>query len=222
MATEAIKLILGKGEPLVGRLMLYDSLRMSFRDVRIRKDPQCELCGEHPSITELIDYQTFCAVELPAAAKAETAAEVDPRAVEVSAGELKELIESGKRITLLDVREPHEWEINRIEPARLTPLSQFEQFISELNPDDDIYLLLQGQALPHRPQAAQGARVQAPAQPRRRHRPLGGGGGPQDGALLSAAVLLRRVGPGRRARAGSGLSLSSASTWAGGTPAPLG
>jgi len=140
MATEAIKLILGKGEPLVGRLMLYDSLRMSFRDVRIRKDPQCELCGEHPSITELIDYQTFCAVELPAAAKAETAAEVDPRAVEVSAGELKELIESGKRITLLDVREPHEWEINRIEPARLTPLSQFEQFISELNPDDDIYL----------------------------------------------------------------------------------
>jgi sulfur-carrier protein adenylyltransferase/sulfurtransferase len=140
MATEAIKLILGKGEPLIGRLMLYDSLRMSFRDVRIRKDPKCELCGEHPTITELIDYQTFCAVELPAPKAAEAPAELDPRAVEVNAADLKTIIDSGRRITLLDVREPHEWEINRIEPARLTPLSQFEQFIPELNPDDDIYL----------------------------------------------------------------------------------
>jgi adenylyltransferase/sulfurtransferase len=139
MATEAIKLILGKGEPLVGRLMLYDSLRMSFRDVRIRKDPQCELCGEHPTITELIDYQTFCAVDLPvAAAPARQAAEA--RAVEVSAAQLKDIIASGKPITLLDVREPHEWEINRIEPARLTPLSQFEQFIPELDPNAEIYL----------------------------------------------------------------------------------
>jgi sulfur-carrier protein adenylyltransferase/sulfurtransferase len=138
MATEAIKLILGKGEPLVGRLMLYDSLRMSFRDVRIRKDPKCELCGEHPTITELIDYQTFCAVELPVAAAKQQAAEA--QAVEVSAAELKKIMESGRHITLLDVREPHEWEINRIESARLTPLSQFEQFIPELNPDEEIYL----------------------------------------------------------------------------------
>ena len=140
MATEAIKLILGKGEPLVGRLMLYDSLRMSFRDVRIRKDPQCELCGENPSITELIDYQAFCTVELPSVAAKPAHTEVDPGAVEVTAEELKRVIESGKRITLLDVREPHEWEINRIEPARLTPLSQFEQFIAELDPNADIYL----------------------------------------------------------------------------------
>jgi sulfur-carrier protein adenylyltransferase/sulfurtransferase len=138
MATETIKLILGKGEPLIGRLMLYDSLRMSFRDVRIRKDPQCELCGEHPSITELIDYQAFCAVELPAPAA--QAAAAPPAGLEVSAAELKQVIDSGRPITLLDVREPHEWEINRIEPARLTPLSQFGQFISELNPEDDIYL----------------------------------------------------------------------------------
>ena len=141
MATEAIKLILDKGEPLVGRLMLYDSLRMSFRDVRIRKDPQCELCGENPSITELIDYQAFCEVELPSAAAQQAGPEaVDPNAVEVSAAELKHIIDSGRSITLLDVREPHEWEINRIEPARLTPLSQFEQFISGLDPDADIYL----------------------------------------------------------------------------------
>jgi sulfur-carrier protein adenylyltransferase/sulfurtransferase len=140
MATEAIKLILGKGEPLVGRLMLYDSLRMSFRDVRIRKDPNCELCGEHPTITELIDYQTFCAVELPTVTAAVQKQAADSKAVEVNAAELKKIIDSGKPITLLDVREPHEWEINRIEPARLTPLSQFESFIPQLNPDDDIYL----------------------------------------------------------------------------------
>jgi len=140
MATEAIKLILGKGEPLVGRLMLYDSLRMSFRDVRIRKDPQCELCGEHPSITELIDYQTFCAVELPSVAAQVAQQEVAAKAAEVTADELKRVLASGKPITLLDVREPHEWEINRIEPARLTPLSQFEQFIPELDPEAEIYL----------------------------------------------------------------------------------
>jgi len=140
MATETIKLILGKGEPLVGRLMLYDSLRMSFRDVRIRKDPQCELCGEHPTITELIDYQAFCAVELPTVTAAVKQQAADAATLEIKAADLKRIIESGKPFTLLDVREPHEWEINRIEPARLTPLSQFEQFIPELSRDDDIYL----------------------------------------------------------------------------------
>ena len=140
MATEAIKLILGKGEPLVGRLLLYDSLRMSFRDVRIRKDPGCDLCGEHPTITELIDYKTFCAVELPTVTAAVQQQATDAKAVEINARELKKIIDSGKAITLLDVREPHEWEINRIAPARLTPLSQFEQFIPELNPDEEIYL----------------------------------------------------------------------------------
>ena len=138
MATEAIKLILGQGEPLIGRLMLYDSLRMTFRDVKIRKDPNCELCGEHPTITELIDYEAFCAVELPSVAREE--AEFDPASVEISAADLKTIIESGQDVTLLDVREPHEWEINRIDPARLTPLSKFEEFIAELNPDDEIYL----------------------------------------------------------------------------------
>jgi adenylyltransferase/sulfurtransferase len=141
MATEAIKMILSRGETLVGRLMLYDSLRMSFRDVRIRKDPACELCGEHPTLTELIDYQAFCAVELPSAATVQAAqVELDPATVEVSTAELKRRLESGEAMTLLDVREPHEWEINRIGPARLTPLSQFDQFIAELNPEEDIYL----------------------------------------------------------------------------------
>ena len=140
MATEAIKLILGKGEPLIGRLMLYDSLRMSFRDVRIRKDPKCDLCGENPTITELIDYEAFCSVELPGVAAREQQQAEAAQQLEVSAAQLKGVIESGRPITLLDVREPHEWEINRIEPARLTPLSQFEQFIPELDPNAEIYL----------------------------------------------------------------------------------
>lgn len=138
MATEAIKLILDQGEPLIGRLMLYDSLRMSFRDVKIRKDPNCELCGDNPTITELIDYQAFCAVELPSVAKAEEA--FDAASVEISSADLKRIIDSDQAVTLLDVREPHEWEINRIDPARLTPLSKFEQYIGELNPEDDIYI----------------------------------------------------------------------------------
>ena len=107
MATEAIKLILDQGEPLIGRLMLYDSLRMQFRDVRIRKDPNCELCGENPSITELIDYEAFCAVELPSAGD-QAQEEFNAAAVEISAVDLKTIIESGKQMTLLDVREPHE------------------------------------------------------------------------------------------------------------------
>lgn len=135
MATEAIKLILDQGVPLVGRLILYDSLRMSFRDVKIRKDPQCDLCGDNPTITELIDYEAFCAVELPSAAQS-----FDPASVEITAGDLKGLIDKGSKMTLLDVREPHEWDITHLGNARLTPLSHFEDYIAELDPEDDIYL----------------------------------------------------------------------------------
>jgi sulfur-carrier protein adenylyltransferase/sulfurtransferase len=137
MATETIKLILNIGQPLVNRLMLYDSLRMSFKEVKLRKNPACELCGDHPTITELVDYEAFCAVELPSVAAAVPA---NGGAVELSAPELKAVLDSGRPVTLLDVREPHEWEIARIPGARLTPLSQFESFIPQLRKDDDIYL----------------------------------------------------------------------------------
>lgn len=142
MATEAIKLIVGIGEPLVGRLMLYDSLRMSFRDVKIRKDPECDLCGDNPTIHELIDYEAFCSVELPGAAREQPAEQeaFDPAQWEVTAQQLKERIDARQPMTLLDVREPHEYEINRIDGARLTPLSSFESYISELDPSEDIYL----------------------------------------------------------------------------------
>ncbi len=137
MATETLKLILEIGQPLVNRLILFDSLRMSFKEVKLRRNPLCELCGEHPSITELIDYETFCAVELPQAAAPQPA---NGGSLEVTAPELKRVLDAGKAITLLDVREPHEWEIARIGGARLTPLSQFESFIPQLKREDDIYL----------------------------------------------------------------------------------
>jgi len=135
MATEAVKLILHIGQPLQDRLILYDSLRMSFKEVKLRKNPDCELCGTHPTITELQDYEAFCHVELPAAPTAGNGG-----GVEVTAPELKAVLDSGRPVTLLDVREPHEWEIARIQGARLTPLSQFDAFIPQLNANDDIYL----------------------------------------------------------------------------------
>lgn len=137
MATETLKLIAGIGEPLRGRLMLYNSLKMSFKEVKIRRNPKCDLCGDAPTIDHLIDYDAFCNVQLPTAVKPVAA---DDSALEISGPELKRLLENGKPITLLDVREPHEWDIARIEKARLTPLSKFDSFIPELKPDDEIYL----------------------------------------------------------------------------------
>jgi adenylyltransferase/sulfurtransferase len=136
MATEAVKLILGIGKPLVDRLMLYDSLRMNFKEVKIRRNPQCELCGDAPTIKELVDYEAFCNVELPGVAPEGLVSD----SLEVSGPELKKLLDAGTAVKLLDVREPHEWEIARIAQAELTPLSQFESFIPKLNPQDDIYL----------------------------------------------------------------------------------
>jgi sulfur-carrier protein adenylyltransferase/sulfurtransferase len=112
--TEAIKLITGIGEPLVGSLMVYDALDMEYRKIKVRKDPNCAVCGEHPTVTELIDYDAFCGVvseEAQLAAAGST----------ITAGELKELIDAEKSIYLVDVREPAEWEIVRIPGATLIP-----------------------------------------------------------------------------------------------------
>jgi sulfur-carrier protein adenylyltransferase/sulfurtransferase len=110
MGTEAIKLITGVGEPLLGRLMVYDALEMSYRTITIRKDPAT------PKITELIDYQQFCGVVSEDAAEAATGSTITP-------GELRELLDSGKKLALIDVREPVEWDIVHIDGAQLIPQS---------------------------------------------------------------------------------------------------
>jgi sulfur-carrier protein adenylyltransferase/sulfurtransferase len=110
MGTEAIKLITGIGEPLLGRLMVYDALDMTYRTIKIRKDP------DSPKITELIDYEEFCGMVSDEAAVAAADSSVTPR-------EVRELLDAGKPLALIDVREPVEWEINRIDGARLVPQS---------------------------------------------------------------------------------------------------
>src|SRR5262249_11767294 len=103
-ATEAVKLILGVGEPLVGRLVLYDALAMKFRDVKLRRNPECPVCGDHPTITKLIDYQEFCGIPHTEGPAAAPVAETDIDPVEVKAK-----MDRGDHFTLLDVREPHEY-----------------------------------------------------------------------------------------------------------------
>jgi sulfur-carrier protein adenylyltransferase/sulfurtransferase len=113
MGTEAIKLITGIGEPLLGRLMVYDALDMTYRTIKIRKDP------DTPKITELIDYEEFCGAVSDEAARVAADSSITPR-------ELRELLDSGKKLALIDVREPVEWDINRIEGAELIPKSTID------------------------------------------------------------------------------------------------
>ncbi len=113
MGTEAIKLITGIGDTLLGRLMVYDALDMTYRTIRIRKDPAT------PRITELIDYEEFCGVVSQDAADAASGSTITPR-------ELRDLLDSGRKVALIDVREPVEWDINRIEGAELIPKSTLE------------------------------------------------------------------------------------------------
>ncbi|MEO3813770.1 adenylyltransferase/sulfurtransferase MoeZ [Sphaerisporangium sp. B11E5] len=115
---EAIKVITGVGEPLVGRLMIYDALEMKYRDVKVRKDPECPLCGKNPSITELIDYEAFCGTISEEAQQAATGSTI-------TAQELKEMQDRGDDIFLVDVREQNEYEIVSIPGAVLIPKGDF-------------------------------------------------------------------------------------------------
>jgi sulfur-carrier protein adenylyltransferase/sulfurtransferase len=112
--TEAIKLLTGIGEPLVGRLMVYDALEMSFRSIKVRKDPECPLCGKNPTITELIDYEEFCGTVSDEAQEAVVGSTITAR-------ELKEMTDRGEDFLLVDVREPAEFEIVRIPGSVLIP-----------------------------------------------------------------------------------------------------
>ena len=128
-ATETAKLILGIGEPLIGRLLLYDALGMSFREMKLRKDPNCPVCGENPTVTELIDYQEFCGIPQ------ENAAEETNEVPEITVGELKQKMDHGEDINVLDVREPHEYEVANI-GVKLIPLGELPQRLVELDQDE--------------------------------------------------------------------------------------
>jgi sulfur-carrier protein adenylyltransferase/sulfurtransferase len=132
-ATEAIKLIIGKGEPLTGRLLLFNALDMTFDAVRIRRNPKCPVCGDNPTIKELIDYDQFCGV----GRGQEEAASANGSA-EISVKELSEKLKRKDRFVLLDVREPHEYQIGRIPGSRLIPLGEVAARAKELDTADDI------------------------------------------------------------------------------------
>ncbi len=131
-ATEAIKLIIGKGEPLIGRLLLYNALKMEFREVKLKRDPNCPVCGEHPTIKELIDYEEFCGLTRGAEVEAAHSA------YDLGPAEVKRLLEQDQHVVLLDVREPHEYEIVRIEGSTLIPLSEIHLRTNELDTADTI------------------------------------------------------------------------------------
>jgi adenylyltransferase/sulfurtransferase len=134
-ATEALKLLLGIGDPLIGKLLLYNALDMSFEFVKLRKNPKCKICGPQPEITQLIDYEAFCGV--PGHDHDEGAVgdgwDIDP-------AELAESLRQGREVRLLDVREPHELEISQLEGATLIPLGQLAARLSELDTTEEMVI----------------------------------------------------------------------------------
>ena len=133
-ATEIIKLALGKGEPLINRLMLYSALDMRFRELKLRSDPKCPICGENPTITELIDYQEFCGIGLESE-------ESESHPDEVSVKDMKKAMDdSTSEIAFLDVREYDEVEIAKIDGVPLIPLGELPHRFTELDPNQTIYI----------------------------------------------------------------------------------
>ncbi len=136
-ATEVVKLLLGKGDLLIGRLLLYDALKMSFREVKFRRNPKCPVCGDDPTIKELIDYDAFCGVSRGEETKTDGA---KMGIKEITAKELKTKIDRREKFVLIDVREPNEFEINKIPGAKLIPLGSLPERVSELDSADEIVL----------------------------------------------------------------------------------
>jgi len=130
-ATEVIKLILGSGDPLIGRLLLVDALGMRFRELRVRKNPDCPVCGTHPTVRELIDYQEFCGV------RGEESQVSTAKIPEITVQEFKRRLDAGEDIYVLDVREPHEYQICNIK-GHLIPLGDLPKRIHELDSSREI------------------------------------------------------------------------------------
>ncbi|HZR32496.1 MAG TPA: molybdopterin-synthase adenylyltransferase MoeB [Terriglobales bacterium] len=129
-ATEAIKLILGKGEPLIGRLLLVDALGMRFRELKLRKNPECPACGAHPTVTKLIDYNEFCGIRGEEAPVTTNVPEIQPE-------ELKSRLDAGEDLFVLDVREPHEYQICNLN-GYLIPLGDLPKRVNELDSSREI------------------------------------------------------------------------------------
>ena len=134
-ANEIIKLALGRGTPLLNRLLLFNALDMKFRELKLRRDPKCPLCGENPTVTALIDYEQFCGIQPPPA----VATGLHPD--EVSVQDMKRALEDPKSaIKVVDVRDQDEWDIARVKGTTLLPLGQLPQRFTELDPNQQIYL----------------------------------------------------------------------------------
>jgi sulfur-carrier protein adenylyltransferase/sulfurtransferase len=134
-AIEAIKLILGLGDSLIGRLVSFDALKLRFREFKIRKDPKCPICGEHPTIHELIDYDQFCGIP-----QADAEAEKEMDVPTITAVELRKKFDRHEKFVLVDVREPYEYDICNIPGSKLIPLGELHARLSELDSADDIVL----------------------------------------------------------------------------------
>ena len=130
-ATETIKLMLGIGEPLIGRFLIYDALKMKFRELKLRKDPECPVCGTHPTVTKLIDYEQFCGIrpEPQAQSSGATVSEW-----EITPVELKQKLDAGEKPFILDVREPNEYQINKMPGSTLIPLGELPDGIRSSTP----------------------------------------------------------------------------------------
>ena len=133
-ATEVVKLVIGKGEPLIGRLMLYDALKMNFREVKFRKNPKCPVCSDNPTITELQDYDAFCGIGRGEDQKVYSKNGIP----EISVKDLKAKMDRKDKFVLIDVREPNEFQINRLPGAKLIPLGNIPERVHELDSADEI------------------------------------------------------------------------------------
>jgi adenylyltransferase/sulfurtransferase len=151
-ATETLKLLLGTGEPLIGRLLMVDALSMRFRELKLRKNPDCVICGPHPTVTRLIDYEAFCGVAADPASPASeggqgvglasgpvvSSAPMSRPATEVSVEELKAMRDRGESFVLVDVREPREWAISDLQESLKIPLGTLPHSLEKLSKDDEI------------------------------------------------------------------------------------
>jgi adenylyltransferase/sulfurtransferase len=134
-ATESIKLILGIGEPLIGRFLIYDALKMKFRELKLRKDPECPVCGTNPTVTKLIDYEQFCGIRPEPQVQS---AGATMNEWEMTPVDLKQRLDAGDKLFILDVREPNEYQINRIPGSTLIPLGELPRRYQELPRDREI------------------------------------------------------------------------------------